>query len=187
MTAFVESRLALLYEKHPWLRKDPEPGAGRIQNMDAFDALPITLKQCVHEYGFPIVAILFKFGIKNPAHVHAIVREIWDGPRGFNTGSSRNGQTGPSATVDFLLEKSGSDLHAATLARALWERGFAIVPRDPTIGMVEASKATVSNFDQVVTKSEKHKKRLRAAIEQYVSAYWPSLFRSTDKHPRPKA
>lgn len=182
MTAFVESRLAVLYQKYPWLSKDPLPGKGRVKNMEAYDALPASLRECVHEYGYPIVAALHQQGITKASVVHHLVREIWDGARGFNTdGPSANARTGPAPVLDWLLVNSGSSLHAGTIARALWQRGFVIVPRDPSTGMIEASKATVSNFDQLVTKTDKHKRRLKAALEQYASAYWPSLSPSTNE------
>lgn len=155
----------------------------RAEHMDGIDKMPPELRQCVHEYGAGIVNALVAHGISAPRKIHYIVREIWDGPRGWGANGSKVGNRtgGPEPIIDWLLISSGSSMTAATLARALWERGFAIVPREPSPGMIEASKATISNFDKLVTKSEKHRLRLRAAVEQYVSAHWTGLFRKTGK------
>jgi hypothetical protein len=117
------------------------------------------MRQCVHEFGLPIVEVLRKFGISNPAHIREIVREVWLG--------SRNGDQQRSAmdSLDGLLIQSGSSLSAAGLRRFLATCNLAIVQASPTREMVEASMAEVSGGNVVVTKYEKHHRRLRAAIE----------------------
>lgn len=148
----------------------------RAAHMEGVDRMSAELRQCVHEYGTGIVNALVNNGIRTPAKIHYVVREIWDGPRGWTGhGGAGNKNVGIRSTIDWLLQESGSSMSADTLGRSLWERGYAIVPLEPTTGMIEASASTVSNFHTVVTKSQKHRLRLIAAIDQYVSAHWPRV------------
>jgi hypothetical protein len=128
----------------------------RIDALDAVDRMPSGLRQCVHDFGLPIVSVLTKFGIRDPRHVREIVREVWAGPR-------QMGQRGGTmATVDFALSRGGINL--PMLRRMLAENNIVIVSCEPTREMLDASMAEVSGFNCRVTREEKHRRRLRAAL-----------------------
>jgi hypothetical protein len=153
-------------------------GAKREKALQRVDEMPEGLRQCVHEYGLPIVTACVQAGVNNPRHIHTLVREIWDGARQTGQKNAAKGERiATQDVVDWLLIQSGSSLTAETLARALWERNLAIVPREPDAKMVEASMQTVSGFTEIVTKREKHSRRLKAAIEATVQNLWPCVFR----------
>jgi len=129
----------------------------RLDALDRTDHLPSGLRQCVHEFGMPIVSVLMKHGVKNPAHVREIVRECWWGAR-------EGGQTsGYMSALDFLLARG--PVNSKTLMRILNDSGMVIVPTTPTRAMINASVAEVSNHDLICTKEEKHRLRLMAAIK----------------------
>lgn len=138
------------------------------RGLEATDDMPAGLRQCVHEYGFAIVNACLQFGVRKPAHIRQLVREIWAGAR----------QPAQRATIgnrlDWLLMQAGSDLSAATLVRMLWSDSFVIAPLSPSALMTAASMATVSGHDVLVTKQQKHQMRLRAAL--FAARHmWPSL------------
>ena len=132
--------------------------AKRMNALDVVDRMSPGMRQCVHEFGLPIVEVCRKFGISNPAHIREIVREIWLG--------SRNGdqQRGAIDALDGLLIQSGSSLTADGLRRFLAMSNLAIVQVSPTKAMVEASMAEVSGFNVRCSRYEKHHRRLQAAI-----------------------
>lgn len=129
----------------------------RLRALAEVDAMPSSLRECVHEFGLPIVRCCVKYGVSDPIHMRELVREIWDGAR---EGKQTNGVYG---TVDWLLIKSGG-VSSATLMRVLADHGLTIVPLDPTREMLAASMAEVSGFNIKCTREEKHRLRLRAAL-----------------------
>jgi hypothetical protein len=119
--------------------------------------MPHQLRECVHEFGMPIITVLTKHGIDDPRHIREIVKEIWHGAR-------QEGQrTGALNTLDVLLSRG--PLSSKALMRLLADSSMTIVPMFPTRAMLDASMATVSNHDFRCTREEKHRLRLIAAIK----------------------
>lgn len=131
----------------------------RDRALEETDRLPADLRECVHEYGLPIVTVLMKHGIRRGAIVREIVREIWAGAR------QSSQRRAPSSTLDWYFVQSGIDLNTATLLRLLEDQSLVIVPKNASMQMVEASMRTVAGYDLRVTKQQKHKLRLDAALE----------------------
>lgn len=131
----------------------------RIENSyEQIEGMEPGLRACVHEYGFAIVNQCLMAGIRKPAMIHQLVREIWAGAR-------QPRQKMPKAGIlDWLLLQAGAEITAAELGRVLKNSNLAIVPLDPTREMIDASLATVSRFDLRVTKREKHRLRLKAEL-----------------------
>lgn len=131
----------------------------RDRALDLTDQMPAHLRECVHEYGLPIVTVLMKHGITRSSAIREIVREIWAGAR--QTSQRR----APSSTLDWYFAQAGIELNTATLLRLLADQSLIIVPKNATVQMVEASLSTVCNHDMVITKRQKHKLRLDAALD----------------------
>lgn len=135
-------------------------GSARQQNsFEVVDAMPANLRQCVHEYGFAIVNACLQAGVRRPETIRNLVREIWEGARQPRQRRRRAG------TLDWLLLQAGAEISASTLVRVLLDNGLVIAPICPSAAMIEASKAEVSGFSQRVTKTEKHQRRLVAAMK----------------------
>lgn len=127
-------------------------------SLDRVDAMSAGMRRCVHEYGEIIVMVLHKHGIRRPEHIDEIVKEIWEGAR-------QHRQRRPLlGTLDWLLVQNGCDLSSATLGRILHNNSMAIVATEPTRAMLDASMRECSEFRDRVTKEEKHRRRLRAAV-----------------------
>jgi len=139
------------------------------RSFEDIEAMPPALRQCVHEYGYAIVQACLQCGVTNPNNIHQLVREIWDGARQPKQRRPRGG------SLDWILIQAGAEISAATLVRVLAQNNLHIVPADPTTAMVEASKAEVSDFCERVTKTEKHRRRLRAAIKVGGKHLWPEI------------
>lgn len=133
-------------------------GGKRLRALDEVDGMSSGLRECVHEFGLPIVRCCLKFGVSNPLHIRELVREIWDGAR---EGGQTNGVYG---TVDWLLIQSRG-LSSATLSRVLADHNMTIAPLEPTREMLSASMAEVSSFNVKCTREEKHRRRLAAAMK----------------------
>lgn len=131
-------------------------GHKRLSALAAIDSMPRDLRECVHDFGLPIVSVLTKHGVRNPRHIREIVREIWAGPRQVGQGD------GVQGAIDFALLRGG--ISYKTLRRLLADFSMAIVPTTPTRAMIEASMAEVSGGGEIMTKREKHIRRLRAAV-----------------------
>lgn len=129
----------------------------RMNALNDMDRMSPGLRACVHEFGYSIVNTLRKFGISNPAHVREVVHQVWLGPR---EGGQSAGMTGE---LDYILAQG--PVNAAQLQSVLMANSHVILPLTPTKEMVRASMAEVSNFDVLVTKEEKHRIRLTAAIK----------------------
>lgn len=132
----------------------------RIENsLRATDEMSPGLRACVHEYGYAIVRACYEAGVRRPAAIHELVREIWEGAR--QPRQTRN----VGGTLDWLLLQAGAQISAAELSRVLQNNSLAIMPTEPTTRMVEASMAEVSGGGQLMTKREKHRRRLVAALK----------------------
>ena len=140
-----------------------------LLSFDCVDNMDSETRELVHEFGEPIVTACQLAGVREPRRIRQLVREIWDGAR-------QPTQKRPTlGSLDWILAQSGASISAKTLVRILRDNNHYIVPRDPSVPMIEASMNTVSNFDIKTTKREKHRLRLRAAIEAGVSHIWPDV------------
>jgi hypothetical protein len=128
----------------------------RLNALDQVDKMPAGLRECVHEFGLPIVTVLTKFGIRDARHIREIVKEIWAGPRQDGQGNH------VLNTIDVLLSRG--PVSALALRRLLVENSHVIVTMEPTRAMLDASMAEVSGHNVVCTREEKHRRRLRAAL-----------------------
>ena len=131
-------------------------GPRRLAALHIVDGMSGPLRGCVHEFGLPIVTVLTKFGISDPRHIREIVKEVWGGARqaGQNSGAIN--------TLDFIL--AHGPVSSKTLRRVLADNNMLIVSTHPTRAMIEASMAEVSGFNERMTKEEKHRRRLVAAL-----------------------
>lgn len=148
-------------------------GEKRQRALDTVDQLPPGLRECANEYGLPIVNACLENGIREPRKIRNLVREIWEGPRNL----SQRG--GPLTTLDWILVQAGCPISAATLVRILHDNHHYIVPLEPTKHMLDASLAEVSGFSERMTKREKHRRRIRAAILAGIKNIWPQLGRQS--------
>jgi hypothetical protein len=123
------------------------------------DRLSPELRECVHQFGSPIVNACLQANVKKPSLIRQLVLEIWAGAR-------QTGQAGGAeGTLDWVLAQAGASITAARLETILRDFDLRIVPSTATKEMIEASMAEVSTFDQRITKREKHQRRLMAAIK----------------------
>lgn len=145
--------------------------------LEMTDDLSPELRACVHEFGAQIVNTMMQYGVTSPHTIRSIVHSCWMGAREPH---QRHGAGIKRSTVaeqlDWLLLQNGSGMSAATLLRLLWGHSMVIVPRDPSLVMVEASMATVTGRDVSVPKYTKHKLRLAAGIEAVARKLWPQMF-----------
>lgn len=132
-------------------------GQRRIKHLNDVDNMPSDIKECVHEFGLPIVYVLLKFGIDKPEHIREVVREIWSGGRQDGQGA------GARDMIDFAISRNLVSYEG--LLRLLKDSHLAIVPMNPTRAMLDASMRTVSEFNRKITKEHKHRLRLTAAIK----------------------
>jgi hypothetical protein len=123
------------------------------------DEMTPGLRECVHEYGFAIVNACRMAGVTRPAMIHLLVREIWEGAR-----QPRQRRANMN-TLDWLLVQAKAEVTSAELIRVLRNNDLVIVPICPTTAMINASMKEVSGFTERVTKCEKHRRRLTAAIK----------------------
>ena len=94
----------------------------------------------------------------DPRRIRQLVHVIWEGAR------QQGQRTTNLHTLDWLLIQAGADVSAAALLRLLEAKSYALVPVSPTRAMLAASLAEVSGHNVRVTKEEKHRRRLRAAL-----------------------
>ncbi len=144
-----------------------------MKSMDAVDEMPPGLRACVHEFGFAIVNALRSNGISNPPQIRQLVHEIWMGAR---QPTQRTGfrQSPMLGNLDWILLQAGAGISAKTLVRVLRQHTMVIVPCEPSSIMVDASMDAVNHMG-VVTKAQKHRNRLRAAIAASTKSLWPHL------------
>ncbi len=140
-----------------------------IRSFERIDQYPPDLRELIHEFGEPIVTACRLAGIKEPRRIRQLVREIWEGAR-------QPTQTRPTlGSLDWVLTQAGANISAKTLIRILRDNHHYLVPLDPTKHMIEASMNTVAGFNMKITKREKHKLRLQAAIRAGVRHIWSDL------------
>lgn len=141
-------------------KPDHFKGKRTLRSFDELDRLSPRLRECVHEFGLPIVRACLQMKISEPRHIRQLVHEIWEGAR-QTTQRKENVTRG---SLEWLLIQSGTGVSAATLIEFLARHNLAIVSSEPTAAMVAASMDAVNHMG-VVSKSAKHRNRLRAAIK----------------------
>ncbi len=135
---------------------DDRIGRRRREALTKTDALPKEIKQVVHDFGLPIVDVLWKHGIKRAVVMREIINTIMLGPR-------QEGQrNGVMSSLDVILAQG--PINSSALTRLLNENSMTICTVEPTRKMLDASLSEVSGFNMRVTKEEKHRLRLRAAL-----------------------
>jgi hypothetical protein len=150
------------------------------ENQDDVDRLPPEYRLIVHEYGYAIYRALIAAKVTNPATMRHLVHEIWCGARGSTRGGRPRGFPGAAnlSLLDWLLIQNGAAISGACLVRVLRQSGLVIVPVEPMPQMIDASMSTVTAKETVVTKREKHRRRLRAALETGCEQLWPHLVKT---------
>jgi hypothetical protein len=131
------------------------------------------MRRCVHEYGLPIVDACLTAGVQEPRRIRQLVRDIWCGTR--DTGNQKLvGHKGMIGRLEWVLAQNNSPIGAMTLLRILEQSDFYIVPRTPWACMVEASMNETRKHG-LLTKQEKHRVRLIAAVKAAARFAWPHL------------
>lgn len=144
------------------------------KQFDRMEAMPSAVRQCVYEFGFEIVNACIEAGVTCPHRIRHLVFEIWNGAR---QPSQRRGKAPGSRVagkIDWLLIQAGAEISADKLVRVLFQNGFIVVPVEPSPYMIEASMDAVNHMG-VVSKSVKHRNRLRAAHKAALKHCWPDL------------
>ena|ERR1700677_2280860 len=139
------------------------------RSFDRIEQMPPALRNCVHEFGEPIVTACLLAGVREPRRIRQLVKEIWEGARHPTQRRQRLG------TLDWILTQAGAQINAKTLIRILRDNSYYLVPNHPTQQMIDASMKEVANFDLRITKTEKHRLRLVAAIAAGVKHLWPDI------------
>lgn len=141
------------------------------------DAMPAALRELVHEYGFSIVDAFLTCGVSNPRHIRHLISACWMGAR---APLDRPGLSGRLGTLDWLLIEAECPIPAKTLVRVLYQTGpYFIIDVEPNDIMIDASIAATGAMG-LVSKREKHRGRLRAALRAGAMKLWPHLFPQQD-------
>lgn len=139
------------------------------------DAMPADLRGCVHEFGFAIVNACLQAGVRKPALIRQLVHEIWSGARQPMQRTRGVQNSSAIGKLDWLLMQADCPLSASGLLRSLAQSHHVLVPRTPSGVMVEASMDAIKDMGRL-TKHEKHKARLDAAISASAKSMWPGVF-----------
>lgn len=138
------------------------------------DVMPPALRACVHEFGFAIVEAFIAIGITDPRHIRHLVITCWLGAR---SPMDRSAASAPGMLnqLDGLLLLAECPVPAMTVVRVLFQSGHAILPLEASALMVDASIEATGEMG-LVSKREKHRGRLRAALRAEAMRRWPHLF-----------
>lgn len=118
---------------------DQQQHAKLQARMERIDALPKGIRELIHEHGLTIVQAFLDHKITNPNAIQHLIDRVRNGSIDPGTGEGSKGWVQAGRTM-------------------------CMVPTEPSPAMIEASMAEVSGGNVVVTKYEKHRLRLRAAI-----------------------
>lgn len=138
------------------------------------DAMPSELRMCVHEFGYAIVNAMRQAGVTKPGVIRQLVHECWQGPRQPLQNQHRSAGSSALNNLDWLMLQCKAGISAATLIRVLRQNSLIVIQIEPTQQMVEASMHFTEGRG-ILTKSAKHKGRLRAALDVAVKQQWPHL------------
>jgi hypothetical protein len=143
-----------------------------LRALEETDGMPRELRECVHEFGYAIVRACLNAGVRDPARIRQLVAEIWRGAR--HQGGRRVGRPQSSALnlLDWVLLQAGAQITAAALIRLLDTNSLAVVVKEPTSAMVDASMSALDHVG-FVSKRDKHKMRLRAGIAAAALTIFP--------------
>lgn len=143
---------------------------------DAVDRMPAHLRPLVHEYGLSTVLAFLAKGITKPQDIRHLIGAVWVGAREPGNKAANDEHRGTHRSMvalDRVMIGLGGGVPAVKLARALYHLGYAVMPYShPTAEMVAASMAAVTGFDPMLTKKDKHGRRLSAAMHAYAKAQW---------------
>jgi hypothetical protein len=114
-----------------------------VARMSYIDSLPKDIRELVHEHGFTVVKAFLDQKITKAAAIKHLI------------GTVKTGSIDPGTGTGGVGMVSG--------------RAMCVIPIEPTPAMIAASMATVANHDVLVSKEEKHRLRLRAAIKAGMS------------------
>ncbi len=145
---------------------------------DLVDRLPPDLRELVHDYGLHIVNQFVACGVRRPDHIRQLVRSARVGAR--EPGNERDpGMKRPGkralAHIDTWMLGQGATFNARMLVRAIRDGGFTVISTSPSAAMLEASMAEVSGFNMKCSRSEKHQRRLQAALVTGDREAWGDL------------
>jgi len=111
--------------------------------MARIDALPKDIRELIHEFGLTVVQAFLDQKVTKAYAIRHLIEQV------------QRGSNEPGTGVGGVGMVSG--------------RAMCVVPIEPTPAMIAASMATVANHDMAVSKEEKHRLRLRAAIKAGMS------------------
>lgn len=114
-----------------------------VARMSYIDSLPKDVRELVHEHGFTVVKAFLDQKITKASAIRHLIDTVRTGSIDPGTGTGGVGMVGG--------------------------RKMCVIPVEPTPAMIAASMATVANHDMLVSKEEKHRLRLRAAIKAGMS------------------
>lgn len=147
-----------------------------LRALEVADNLSPGLRACVHEFGSAIVQAFLLAGIKDPKRIRILVHECWEGARQPAQRNRVGRLRSPVIdNLDWILVQAKAEITAERLLRVLWQHSMVIVPREPSTVMVDASMNALKEMG-LVSKSQKHLIRLRAAIKASAASLWPHLF-----------
>jgi hypothetical protein len=109
--------------------------------------------------------------------IRRLVHVAWCGARGGANRSVRSdgGASPVLSHIDWHLIQSGSGIDGRRLLTVLKGHGMLIVPLEPSRSMLDASLHYTDTAGPL-TKTSKHRGRLRAAIDAGAKSLWPFLF-----------
>ena len=150
--------------------------ARTLRALDRIDEMPPDLRACVHDFSYSVVATCLNAGITDPRKIRTLVAGIWEGARQpHNRNSALPAESSVVAQLDWLLIQAGSGIGARRLIRMLDLHSMAIVPKEPSRQMIEASMDEITPAMGIISKYQKHRRRLVAATRAAVSHLWPFL------------
>jgi hypothetical protein len=148
-----------------------------LAGLDEVDAMPRGLRECVHEFGLETVRDFLARGVRKPDDIRFLVHSAWCGARGpwQRMKGDGSGSSYVLRQLDWLLIQAGAQINAKALLRLLWGSAMVIITRDPSTHMLDASLHYTDTAGPL-SKTSKHRGRLRAAIEAGAKNLWPFLF-----------
>ncbi len=138
-------------DREEWLAK---ARLKTIARMEEIDRQPPAIRALVHEYNWNVVRAFIQCGVTNPRHIKHLIMASLAGAAAYGVGRP---------------QKDGIPI-STTLALEIMHRpDLALVQREPTEEMLQASMGAVEPYRQgsdapLLSKREKHLRRLRAAI-----------------------
>ncbi len=129
------------------------------KRMDRVDAFPVDVRAVIYENGLEIVQEFWNHGVRKAKSIQHLIDTV----RGTDL---------PNGQARFKINKGPNTARNP----AEWKSGdmvglhLVVVSVEPTKKMIDASLAEVSGFTERMTKSEKHRRRLRAALHAAIKS-----------------